>query len=124
MNHLHDYAESARKLVDLIGRDNFGINLDYGNSVYFKGIAPLEEAIDICGEKLFYTHLKNSMPVPGGRMPTALGGGEINHRAYLKKLKDVGFNGLLGIEAPRPGDREAYAREDLAYIRSVIADLT
>ena len=124
MNYLHDYAESARKLVDLIGRDNFGINLDYGNSVYFKGIAPLEEAIDICGEKLFYTHLKNSMPVPGGRMPTALGGGEINHRAYLKKLKAVGFDGLLGIEAPRPGDREAYAREDLAYIRSVIADLT
>ena len=125
MNYLHDYAESARKLVDLIDRDNFGINLDYGNSIYFTNkIAPLEKAIDICGDKLFYTHLKNSLPVPGGRLPTALGEGAINHRAYIKKLKDVGFKGLVGIEAPRPGDREYYAIKDLEYIKSVIADLT
>ena len=124
MNYLHDYAEAARRLVDMIGRDSFGINLDYGNSVYFNGIAPLEKAIEICGDKLFYTHFKNSMPVPGGRIPTALGEGSINHRAYLKKLREIGFSGLVGIEAPRPGDREYYARQDLAYIRSVMADLT
>lgn len=124
MNYLHDIAESARKLCDLIDRDNFGINLDYGNSIYFKGIAPLAKAIDICGDKLFYTHLKNSLPVPGGRLPTALGEGEVNHRAYIKKLNEVKFNGLVGIEAPRPGDREYYAKVDLAYIKSVISDLT
>ena len=124
MNYLHDYAESARKLVDLIDRDNFGINLDYGNSVYFKGIAPLEEAIDICGDKLFYTHMKNSIPAADGRTPTALGEGVINHRIYVKKLKAIGFQGLVGIEAPRPGDRELFAENDLHYIKSVIADLT
>ena len=124
MNYLHDIAESARKLVDLIDRDNFGVNLDYGNSIYFKGIAPLEKAIEICGDKLFYTHLKNSLPVPGGRLPTALGEGEVNHRAYIKKLNEIGFKGLVGIEAPRPGDREYYAVKDLEYIKSVISDLT
>ena len=127
MNYVHDIAESSRKLVDLIDRDNFGINLDYGNSIYFKNtkntkdmvIASLEDAIDICGDKLFYTHLKNSLSVPGGRLPTALGEGEINHRAYIKKLKAVGFDGLIGIEAPRPGDRYWFAQQDLAYFKAV-----
>ena len=125
MGYLHDLATSARKLVDLIDRPNFGVNLDYGNSVYFKkGTYPsLEESIDICGDKLFYTHWKNSVPGSPRRAACALSQGDINHRQYLKKLIDVGFSGLLGVEAPRPGDREFFAREDIEYVRSLIADL-
>jgi len=124
MGYLHDLAPTAKKLVDMIGCENFGINLDYGNSVYFaKGTYPtLEESIDICGDKLFYTHMKNSVPGNPRRAPTALSQGEINHRAYVDKLKAVGFEGLIGIEAPRPGDREYYAEEDLKYIKSVLTE--
>ncbi|MHB1155102.1 MAG: sugar phosphate isomerase/epimerase family protein [Eubacteriales bacterium] len=122
MGYLHDLAGSARKLCELIGRPNFGINLDYGNTVYFapSAIEPLEESIDTCGEMLFYTHLKNSVPGSPRRAPTALSDGDINHRAYLKKLQSAGFDGFIGIEAPRPGDREWFAAEDLAYLRSVM----
>ena len=35
MSYLHDIAESAKKLCDMIDRPNFGINLDYGNTQYF-----------------------------------------------------------------------------------------
>ena len=125
MGYLHDLATSSRKLVDMIDRPNFGINLDYGNSVYFKkGTYPsLEESIDICGDKLFYTHWKNSVPGSPRRAACALSQGEINHRQYLKKLMEVNFSGLLGVEAPRPGDREFFAREDIEYVKSLIADL-
>jgi sugar phosphate isomerase/epimerase len=124
MGYIHDLAPSARKLVDLIDRKNFGINLDYGNAVYFaSGSYPtLEESIDICGEKLFYTHLKNSVTGIPRRLPTSLSQGDINHRAYLQKLQSVGFTGFIGIEAPRSGDREWYAAEDIAYLRSLISD--
>ncbi len=122
MNYLHDLAPSTRKLVDMIDRANFGINLDYGNSVYFaKGTYPtLEKSIEICGDKLFYTHMKNSVPGSPRRTPTALSQGEINHRIYVNKLCEIGFTGMIGIEAPRQGDREYFAEEDLAYIRSVL----
>lgn len=125
MAYIHDLATTAKKLVDLIDSPMIGVNLDYGNSVYFSKRPSLDESIELLGDKLFYTHMKNSVGVPGSgqRMPTALAEGEINHRLYVEKLIEVGFEGPVGIEAPRPGDRYHYAKNDLAYIKSVIADL-
>ena len=129
MNYLHDISESAMKLVKMIDRDNFGVNLDYGNSMFFRGILPLESAIELCGDKLFYTHMKNYQPLPvrDGIPPylfaTSLADGALNHRTYVKKLKEIGFDGLIGIEAPRPGDREGFAAADFKYIKSVLKDL-
>lgn len=121
MGYLHDLAWASKKLCDMIDKPNFGINLDYGNTVYFAGrIDPLEKTIDICGEKLFYTHMKNSVPGIPRRMPTALSEGEINHRHYVKKLEEVGFKGFIGIEAPRSGDREWYAAQDKIYIDHLV----
>ncbi len=120
MKYLHDTPEATRKLVDLIDSPNIGINMDYGNTVYFPNPLPLEETIDLYGDKLFYTHLKSSIAKPGGgRQPIALCHGEINHRTYLKKLKSLGFTGPIGIEGNRPGDRYWYAKEDLAYFKAV-----
>ena len=123
MIFLHDTPAMAKKLVDLIDSPAVGINMDYGNTVYFPEYPSVEETIDLYGDKLFYTHLKNSVALPGGkgRIPTALSDGEINHRKYLAKLKETGFSGPIGIEAPRPGDRPRYARQDFAYFREVMA---
>ena len=124
MKYLHDTPEVTKKLVDMIDSPSIGINMDYGNTIYFPGCPSVEEAIDIYGDKLFYTHLKNSIAKPGGgRTPTALSEGEIDHRRYLKKLKSVGFEGPIGIEAPRPGDRYWFAQQDLAYFKSVRSSL-
>ena len=122
MIFLHDTPAMAKRLVELIDSPAIGINMDYGNTVYFPGYPGVEETVDLYGDKLFYTHLKNSIALPGGgRMPTALGEGEINHRVYLEKLKAAGFRGPVGIEAPRPGDRTGFARQDLAYFKKVWA---
>lgn len=122
MLFLHDTPAMAKKLVDLIDSPAIGINMDYGNTVYFPEYPSVEETIELYGDKLFYTHLKNSVALPGGkgRMPTALSDGEINHRVYLTKLKETGFCGPIGIEAPRPGDRTQYARQDFVYFRSIL----
>ena len=117
MYYLHDLPAPTRKLVDLIDSPAIGVNMDYGNMVYFPNIPSVEETIDTYGEKLFYTHLKNSAVVPGAntRMATALGDGDINHRLYLEKLQEIGFTGPVGIEAPRSGDRVWFAHQDFAY---------
>ena len=124
MNYIHDLPNPSKKLVDEIGSPNIGINMDFGNTVYFPTFPNLEETIDLYGDKLFYTHLKNSVKIAGAKrnFPVALSDGMINHRIYLTKLKEVGFTGHIGIEAPRPGDRSFYAKNDLDYIKSIIKE--
>ena len=120
MNYIHDLPAPTKKLVDLIDSPNIGVNMDYGNIVNFPNHPTQEETIDLFGDKLFYTHLKNSIPVSsGGRISTALGEGEINHRLYLKKLRDAGFEGPICLEATRLGDRVWFAQKDLEYLKAV-----
>lgn len=125
MGYLHDTPLAAKKLVDMIARPSIGVNLDYGNAVYFAKNPPLADTIKAMGSSLLYVHLKNSLPLPtGGRIATGLADGQINHREYLRLLRDAGFTGPIGIEAPRPGDREWFAVQDLAYIKAVMRDLS
>ncbi len=128
MGYLHDIPQSAKKLTDMIGSSAVGVNLDYGNAVYFPKdcILSLADTIKLLGKAMFYLHLKNSVATPGTdnkRLPTSLAEGEINHREYIKLVKESGFEGPICIEAPRPGDREHFAQEDLKYTKSVIASI-
>lgn len=125
MCYLHDLPASAKRLADMSESPAVGVNLDYGNTVYFKAEIPdIEEAIKIIGNKLFYLHLKNSIGTESGvRVPTSLADGEINHRKYLKALKQAGYNGFICIEAPRSGDREWFAQQDIKYIRALMKDV-
>jgi 2-keto-myo-inositol isomerase len=121
MNYLHDTIESACRLVRDIDSPAVGINLDYGNLVYFQDVPPLKDTIGMAGEKLFYVHLKNSIGLPGGgRIGAGLGEGDINNREFLKILKETGYDGPLCVEVPRSGDREEFAENDLRYLRKLI----
>jgi sugar phosphate isomerase/epimerase len=124
MGYLHDLPAPTKKLVDTIGSPAVGALLDHGNVVYFPGAPSLRDSISLLGKSLFYVHLKNSVGLrEGGRFPVGMGDGEINHREYMRLLKENGFNGPVCIEAPRQGDREWYARQDIGYIKSVIEDV-
>ncbi len=123
MGYLHDLPAPTKKLLEMIGSPAVGALLDHGNVVYFPGAPALKDAIPLLGKHLFYVHLKNSVGVSGGRFPVGMGEGEINHREYLRLLKANGFSGPVCVEAPRQGDREWYARQDIAYIRSVMEDV-
>ncbi len=125
MVYLHDTVDAARQLVERIGRPSIGVNLDYGNMVEFDERPSLEEAVRSLGDRIHYVHLKNSAPLRGGagRLPTGLGEGEINNRQFVRLLMEIGYDGPICVEAPRPGDREWYAQQDLAYVRALLADL-
>ena len=124
MNYIHDLPAAAKKLVDMVGSPAVGVNFDYGNAVHFKKPPELKSSILEMGDKLYYVHLKNSIAVGDGkRAAVGLGDGEINHRIYLKVLKESGYNGPICIEAPRPGDREWYAQQDIAYLKALLKDL-
>lgn len=124
MCYLHDVAPAVKKLVDRINCPAIGVNMDFGNMICFDRHPTLRETLALLEKKIFYVHLQNSIPLPDGkRRATALADGEINHREYLSVLKEMAYTGPICVEAPRKGDREWYAQQDLAYIRSVMTDL-
>lgn len=123
MVYLHDLPQMALDLTERVGSPFIGVNLDYGNAVYFENRVVLEELLPKLRPHLHYVHLKNSLPTPGVRMPTALADGEINHRQYLRLLQEIGYEGPICLEAPRSGDREWYAQQDVTYINTLLDDI-
>lgn len=124
MCYLNDIMESTLRLVREIGSPAVGINLDYGNLVYFRNVPSLKDCVDHTGDRLYYVHLKNSVAIPGeGRIGTGLGEGDINNREFLKILKGTGYTGPICIEVPRNGDREWFAKKDMEYLRKLIEEI-
>ena len=124
MCYLHDYPLVANDLVDRIDSPAVGVNLDYGNAFLMANNPPLAETINKISNRIFYVHLKNAMTIPsGGFLPSSLADGAINHREYLRLLKGIGYSGPICIEAPRAGDREWYAQQDVAYLEKLLREM-
>jgi sugar phosphate isomerase/epimerase len=124
MGYIHDSPEAVKKLVDGVGSPNIGALLDCGNIALLPNSPSVSAQVEMLGERIFYLHLKNLFLLPGGGFVcTSLADGHINNREMLKALKAINFSGPIGIEAPRQGDREWFAREDAGYIKSLLDDL-
>lgn len=127
MCYIHDNVESSKKLVDLIDKKNVGINLDYANIICFKNPVSLKDAIEKCGEKLYYVHFKNLFKVDGieykNYINCSLADGIINYREFMKILKEKNYNTYICLESPRQGDREYFAREDINYIKQILSEI-
>ncbi|NOZ22066.1 MAG: sugar phosphate isomerase/epimerase [Planctomycetes bacterium] len=127
MGCLHDLPEPTAKLLDMIDSPAVGANLDYGNMAYFPKPPAIDETVEILKGRTYMLHLKNVLRVNVGDheapIPCGLGDGVINHREFMLCLKKSGFDGPICIEAPRRGDREWYAQEDIRYLKSVLQEI-
>ena len=119
-----------------------GVNLDPANFVMVTGQNPAE-AVYLLREKIVHTHLKDgkmlkkSDPVEiyrcfaeGGIdalnvadyfIETPIGEGDVDFAAYLKALREVGFNGYLTIERETGADPSADITKAAGYIREGFA---
>lgn len=118
----HDQPGPAAALVDAVGSDLLGVLLDFGNLIGFQPVPDLETTIRELGSRIRYVHLKNAV-LTGERPPLrcALAEGVIDHRTYWQLLeKYCPILPPICLEAPRPGDREYFAGQDLPYFRSLL----
>ncbi len=121
---IHDLAASTKKLLEMIDCPAVGANLDMGNVFLNVKGESLPQAIEILGDRIYYVHLKNGHIVRGGGwFLTHISDGDIDNRLFLRQLKVRGYKGKICLEAPRPGDRDYFARVDLAYVRGLLQDL-
>ncbi len=122
--YIHDLAGATAKLLDIIGSPSIGSNLDYGNIVLNKNGESLDDTIEILKGRIHYVHLKNVyMPVGGGFFVCPMSDGVINNRRFLELLRAIGYEGPIALEAPRQGDRDHFAQEDIGYIRQACNEI-
>lgn len=106
---------SARDNVRIMDRTKSPAVLTYydvGNSTK-GGFDVVEEIRWLGGARICEVHLKDN--------PYYLGEGEINFRAVIDALADVGFDGWAQLETDCPTSVEADMRRNLKFIRELIA---
>ncbi len=120
--YLHDNAKSCRKLLDLTGCPAVGLNYDQGNIIGLPTGESIDEVFALVGDKIFYAHLKNAYIVSGQYLPAPLRYGSINTDKILKQLKQLKLP-FVATEFPSSGDSIIAAKEDVEYMRFLLARL-
>jgi sugar phosphate isomerase/epimerase len=99
---------TLKRLIQDIGLDNLGINLDPANLLMYGKANPVD-ALDIFGEYVRGVHAKDGeYPVDGYNLgkEKPLGTGRVNFPALVKKLKELGYTGTLTIEREISGEQQ------------------
>ena len=128
--HLETGQESAEALVKFIGdmkRTNLFINFDPANMILY-GMGEPIPALKHVGAYVRSIHCKDAtwsdQPGITWGSEVPLGKGQVDMRAFLSTLKEIGYFGPLTIEREIPQDRERqkaeiqYATELLSQLRS------
>lgn len=115
--HLETGQETAEGLLDfirIVGRDNLKINFDPANMILYGTGQPIE-ALRAVGEHVRSIHCKDGTwsdkpgDTWGAEVP--LGEGDVDMKAYLTALREIGYDGPLTIEREIPQDPERQKAE-------------
>jgi 3-dehydroshikimate dehydratase len=127
MNTIHDTAASAARLLDRIDLPVVRANFDAGNMYGTSSAEKATDAIAILGPRIAYVHYKNARRDPG--RPAGidyhydLPGGDLDYYQITRALHQSGFRGPYAIEYSGAGDRAVVTRNDLHYLREVLAEV-
>ena len=96
------------RIIEAIGLDNVGINLDCGNLICY-GKANPSDAVRIFGKYVMDTHIKDCLyPTDGMHLgvEVKVGEGLANFPEVIKLLKEVGYQGNFVIEREITGEQQ------------------
>ena len=96
------------RIIQDVSEDSLGINFDPANLLMYGKANPLD-ALDIIGTYVNSVHVKDGeYPANGMRLgeERPLGLGPVNVRAFVEKLKKIGYDGALTIEREISGPEQ------------------
>ena len=99
---------TLHRAIEDVGTENLGINLDPANLILYGKANPID-ALDVFGKFVRDVHAKDGCyPTDGKHLgkETPLGEGKVNFPAFIKKLKEVGYDGTLTIEREISGEQQ------------------
>jgi sugar phosphate isomerase/epimerase len=97
-------ADALMAFIDDVGRANLKINFDPANLILY-GMGDPVNALRTVGSRVISVHCKDgTRPSKPGALGVEqpLGSGEVDFRAFLKTLKEIGYKGILSIEREEP----------------------
>lgn len=96
------------RVIEDVGLDNLGINLDTANLILYGKANPLD-ALDVIGRYVRGVHAKDGLYPTTGRelgAEVAIGQGKVDFRRVIARLKGLGYDGALTIEREIAGDEQ------------------
>ena len=108
-----------------IGADNLAVNIDTANLILYGKANPVD-ALDIIGKYVRDIHAKDGFyPTDGHNLgkEVRLGDGKVDFEAFLKKLKELGYDSYITIEREIAGDGETVDKQQAEDIKHAIAYL-
>jgi sugar phosphate isomerase/epimerase len=112
-----DVWEAVQKLDQRIG-----ICVDVGHTAHC-GVDPTQ-AIRTCSARLYDVHMKDLESKGPRARPIEVGRGVLDIRGILRALRDVGFNGHVGLEHEKDmNDPVPGVAESIGYIRGTLASM-
>jgi sugar phosphate isomerase/epimerase len=120
-------AKVLLKFIEDVGRANLKINFDPANMILY-GTGDPVEALGVLGKFVISVHCKDG-DWPPLDTPTALGmerplgEGSVDIPAFISKLKEIGYTGILSIEREEPNEekRAADIRKAVSLLREMTA---
>ncbi len=117
-NHRYGSIEQLKEIFSK-SSDNIGLCLDTGWALD-SGVDPVEY-IELFKDRLYGVHLKDfNFDENGHPLETVLGTGELNLKAVIDKLNDIGFDGYISLEyegdASEPAPKLKACAENLSKI--------
>ena len=113
---------TLRRAIEDVGTDNLGVNLDPANLILYGKANPVD-ALDIIGEYVMNIHAKDGLyPTDGKHLgeEVPIGQGKVNFPAFIKKLKEIGYDSYLTIEREIEGDQQI---EDIKKAKVYLEEL-
>jgi L-ribulose-5-phosphate 3-epimerase len=96
------------RVIEELGYDNLGINLDPANLLMYGKANPID-ALDVFGQYVRGVHAKDGEYPTNGRelgVEKPLGEGRVNFPVLIAKLKALGYTGALTIEREISGPQQ------------------
>jgi len=93
-------ALPMKHFIEAVGRPNLRVNFDPANMILYGKQNPVQ-ALGILKDYVCHVHCKDGKwPTEEGKLGTEvpLGEGEVDIPAYVHKLKEIGYTGILTIE--------------------------
>lgn len=110
------------RVIEDLGYDNLGINLDPANLLMYGKANPVD-ALDVFGQYVRGVHAKDGeYPTNGQQLGVEkpLGAGRVNFPVLIPKLKGLGYTGALTIEREISGPKQI---EDIKHAIAMLSRL-
>ena len=101
-----------KRLIEMTGRDNIGIQIDFFHA-NFEELNPYEAVMD-AHPLLWHTHFRDSNSLTPGY-------GNVDFKAVIRAMKKIDYDGYCTIEsAPVIPDSDTAAKEGINYLKFLL----